>query len=59
MRFRLRLAELFGGEVRATDLAHLAGPHEFIERAERLFDRRLGVGLMELVKVYAVSLQPA
>jgi hypothetical protein len=40
----LRRTQMFGREVRAADLTHLASPHQFVEGAERVLDRHLGVG---------------
>ena len=54
----LRLDHLGGGEIRAADVAHLAGAHEIVERAQRLLDRGERVGPVDLVEVEPVGLQP-
>src|SRR5438552_749424 len=46
----LRLDDLPGGQGRAADVAHLALPHEVVERAQRLLDRRQRVGDVLLVE---------
>src|SRR5207247_9224942 len=51
----LGIAQLFDGEVRAADLANLAGPHQLVESAERVSDRCFGLGLVELVEVDAIG----
>src|SRR5439155_8434063 len=51
----LGIAQLFDGEVRAADLADLASPDQFVESAERVSDRRFGIGLVELVEVDAIG----
>src|SRR5215216_4148708 len=53
----LRLAQLVGREIRAADLAHLAGPNQLVEGAERLTDRHVRVGGVQLVEVDAVRAQ--
>ena len=47
-----------GREVRVADLAHLALLHELGERAERLLDRRRGVGRVLLVQVDRLDAEP-
>jgi hypothetical protein len=44
----MRLAELLSREVGAADLAHLASLREIIRPPERVRDRYLRIGLMEL-----------
>ena len=58
-RGALGRAELIDGEVGAADLAHPACLHEPIERFERVRDRRLGVGLVQLVEIDAIRAEPA
>lgn len=47
-----------GGEIRAADIADLAGAYEVIEGAESLVYRGRGIKLMLLVKVYPGGAQP-
>src|SRR5438045_467503 len=54
-----RLPKLLDREVRAADLAHLPDAHQIVQRAEGLGDRRVGVGLVQLVQVDAVGSQAA
>ncbi len=58
-RDELRLGDLPPAEVRVADVAHLARAHEFVEGGDRLVDRRLGIGSVELVEIDPVGLQPA
>ena len=51
--------DLRRGEVRAADVAHLALADELVERAERLLDRGLRVGRVQLVEVDAVGAEAA
>ncbi len=44
---------------RAADVADLAGAHEIGQRAERLVDRDLGAGPVDLVEVDVVGAEPA
>jgi hypothetical protein len=55
----MRLAELLSREVGAADLAHLAGLRELIQPPERVRDRYLRIGLMEVGEIDALGLQPA
>ena len=45
-------------KVRAADKADLALPHELVERAQRLLDRRLLVGPVQLIEVDPIGAQP-
>src|SRR5581483_9572080 len=55
----LRLLDLRGREVRAAGPAHRALPHELVQRAERLLDRRRRTTLVELVNVDRVGAEAA
>jgi hypothetical protein len=55
----VRVTELIGAEVGATDLADLALVAQLGQAPERLGDRRGRVGTMELVVVDVVGAQPA
>src|ERR687885_1426664 len=55
----LHRAKLLGREVRAADLTHLASPHQFVESTERVLDRHVWVGPMELVEVDTVGPEAA
>ncbi|MBG9885480.1 hypothetical protein ABE10_02530, partial [Bacillus toyonensis] len=55
----LRLGDLPSGEVRVPVVADLPLPDEVVERVDRLGDRRVRVGEMELVEVYPVCAQTA
>ena len=54
-----RLHQVPAREVRAADVADLAGPHQVVERAQHLLDRRHGVEAVELVEVDVVGAEPA
>ena len=54
----LRLDDLGGGEIRAADVAHLAGAHEVVERAQGFLDRRERVVPVHLIEVEPVGLEP-
>ena len=54
-----RLGHLPARVVRAADVADLAVPHERVERAQRLLERRLAVPLVDLVEVDPVRAEPA
>ena len=54
----LRRDHLLRRKVRAADVAHLALPHEIVERAQRLLDRRLLIWPVQLVEVDPVGAQP-
>ena len=56
---RRRLLELGHVEVRAADLAYLPLGHQLAQRAQRLGDGRLRIGVVELVEVDVVGAQPA
>ena len=57
-RHRQRLHQLPGGQIRAADVAHLAGAHEIVERAQRVFDVRQRVGAVNLIEVDVVGAEP-
>ena len=44
---------------RATDVTNLARLNQIVERAQRLLDRGVGVGAVDLVEIDVVGLQPA
>ena len=48
-----------GGVGRAADVAHLAGPDQVVERAQRLVDGDAEVGPVGLVQVDVIRLEPA
>ena len=50
--------DLLRRKVRAADRAHLALADQLVERAQRLFDRRVRIGEMHLVEVDLVGAQP-
>ncbi len=52
------LAELLGAEVRAPDLADLAGGDERVEGAQRLLRRYRRVGVVDLVEIDAIGAEP-
>ena len=54
-----RLDQLPGGIGGGADVAHLAGTDQVVQRAQRLVDRRVGAGAVDLVKVDVVGLQAA
>src|SRR5262249_26078998 len=54
----LRLDDLLRPKIRAAQEAHLALPHQIIERAQRFLDRGLRVRAMQLVKVDPIGAQP-
>jgi hypothetical protein len=51
----LGVCDLPRGEVAVTDPSHLAGADQIIERAQRLLDRRLLIGNVDLVEVDVVG----
>src|SRR5438132_306523 len=53
----LRLDDLPGRQGRAADVAHLALPHEIVERAQGLLDRRLRIGDVLPVEVEIVGVE--
>ena len=53
-----RLHQVPAGEVRAADVADLAGAHQVVERAQHLLDRRQGVEAVQLIEVDVVGAQP-
>ena len=55
----LRLDDLPGRQGRAADVAHLALPHEVVERAQGLLDRRPRVGDVLIVEVDLVGVRAA
>src|SRR5271167_1427709 len=55
----LRLDDLPGRESRAADVADLALPDEIIERPQGLLDRRQRIGLVLLVEIDPVGLEPS
>ena len=55
----LGLGDLPAGVVAAADVAHLAGAHHVVQRAQRLFDRRAVVGQVHLVEVDVVGVEAA
>jgi len=57
LRDAVGLLDLLGRVVGRADEANLAGPHELVERAERLVDRRSLVRLVHLVDVDHVGAQ--
>src|SRR5262249_5662932 len=54
----LRFDDLLRRQIRAAEEAHLALPHQIIERAQGLLDRGLRVRAMQLVKVDPIGAQP-
>ncbi len=54
-----RLHQVPAREVRAAEIADLAGPDEVVERPQRLLDRRARVEAVELEQVDMVGLEPA
>ena len=58
-RRRTRLLDEGGIEVRRADGPHLALLDELVQRAERLLERRHTIGVVVLVEVDPVGLQPA
>ena len=54
-----RLHQVPAGEVRAADVADLAGAHQIVERAERFLDRRQRVEAVQLVEVDVVGAEAA
>ena len=58
LRHAERLHQLPRFEVRAADVAHLAGADQVGQGAQRLVDGRLGVGAVNLVEVDAVGAEP-
>ena len=57
-RNRQRLHQVPAGEVRAADVADLAGAHQIVERAQHLLDGRQGVEAVQLIEVDVVGAQP-
>src|SRR5260370_40161289 len=57
-RALLGLPDLRGGEIGAADVAHLALPHEIVQCPQRLLDRRVRIGTMEIVDVDPLGLEP-
>ena len=53
-----RLHQVPAGEVRAADVADLAGPDQVVERAQHLLDRRQRVEAVQLEEVDVVGAQP-
>ena len=58
VREPVRLDHLPGGELRAADVANLAGADEIVESAQRLLERRHLVPHVQLVEVDVVRSQP-
>ena len=58
LRYGQRFHQVPAGEVRAADVADLAGPDQVVKRAKRLLDRRRPVEGVELVEVDVVGAQP-
>ena len=58
LRRARRLVQLLGGEIRAADLPHLARLHQLVQRAERVGNRNVRIGLMQLVEVDVVGSEP-
>jgi hypothetical protein len=54
-----RRRQPFGGIVGGADRAHLAGPHQRVERPERLLERRLRIVLMGVIKIDRLDPEPA
>ena len=59
IRHGQRLHQMPAGKVGAADVADLARPHQIVERAQRLFDRRDGVEAVQLIEVDVVGAEPA
>src|SRR5271166_4697843 len=59
LRRPLRLHHLPGGEVGTADVTHIAMPHEIVERAQRLLDRRARIRRVDLIQIDPVGAQPA
>ena len=57
-RDRQRLHQLPRGQVRAADVADLAGAHEIVERAQRVLDVRQRIEAMDLIEVDVVGAEP-
>src|SRR5260370_31418092 len=57
-RALLGLPDLRGGEIGAADVAHLALPHEIVQCPQRLLDRRVRIGTMEIGDVHPLGLEP-
>ena len=53
-----RLHQVPAGEIRAADVADLAGAHQVVERAQRLLDRRQGVEAVQLKEVDVIGAEP-
>ena len=58
LRDRQRLHQVPAGEVRAADVADLAGAHQVVQRAEHFLDRRRRVEGVQLIEVDVVGAQP-
>ena len=54
-----RERELPGGIIRAAEIADFALPDAVIERAQRLFERRLRIEAVRLIEIDVIGLQPA
>jgi len=55
----LRFVELHRREIGAADEADLARFHQVVEGAQRLFDRRIRIGPVQLIKIDPVGFEPA
>ena len=54
----MRPADRLGAGFRQADMSDLAGFDEFLHRAHRLFDRRIGIDTVEIVEVDMVDAEP-
>ena len=45
-------------DVAGSDVEHLAHANQVVERGERLFERRVGIGLMNEVQIEPIGPQP-
>ena len=53
-----RIHHVPGGEIRTTDMAHLAALDQVVERTQRFLDGRAMIGRMKLIKVDPVGAEP-
>src|SRR5688572_28516808 len=59
LRRARRLVELLGGKIRAADLADLASLDQAVHGAERIGDRHVRIGLMQLIEIDVVGAESA